>query len=70
MSITQKIGQKACDFEGIRRKASRKVIKAKQGSGYDLVSEKEGEDIRKIEVKAETGSQVMGKHAYALTLKE
>jgi len=70
MSIAQKTGQKACDLvKEYEEKQGRTVEKAKLGSGYDLISKK-GEDIRKIEVKADTGLQVMGKHAYALTVQE
>jgi len=71
MSITQKTGQKACDLvKKYEEDQGRTVRKAEQGSGCDLISEKRGTDIRKIEVKAETGSQLMGKHAYPLSLEE
>lgn len=70
MSTPQKTGQKACDLvTKYEEGQGRTVNKALQGSGYDLKSTK-GKDVRRIEVKAESGSKLMGKHAYALTLQE
>jgi len=41
MSITQKTGQKACRLvKEYEEKQDRIVEKAKQGSGYDLISKK------------------------------
>ncbi len=70
MSRAQRTGQQACDLVAqFEEKSGRTVEKARPGSGYDLMSTK-GRDVRKIEVKAETGSQLMGKHAYPLTVQE
>jgi len=70
MGRAQKIGQKACDLViKYEEREGRTVKKARHGLGYDLESIK-GKDVRKIEVKADTGSQLMGKHAYPLTLQE
>jgi hypothetical protein len=70
MSTSQKTGQTACDLvTEYEKRQGREVRKAPQGSGFDLISTK-GKDVRRIEVKADTGKQLMGKHAYPLTLKE
>ncbi len=70
MSMSQKTGQKACDLvTKYERGQGRTVKEARQGTGYDLKSTK-GKDVRRIEVKAESGSKLMGKHAYPLTLQE
>lgn len=70
MSSAQETGQKACDLvTEYEKRQGRTVKKAPQGSGYDLNSTK-GKDVKKIEVKADTGSQLMGKHVYPLTLQE
>lgn len=70
MSRAQKTGQRASDLvTEYEKRQGRIVKKARQGCGYDLESTK-GKDVRKIEVKADTGSRLMGKHAYPLTLQQ